>query len=546
MGQPDVNVSNFVSAVQSRLNNSVVGWSFVIGGASIPAKKASGGLARTSANGQPLPFQSSTMTGMGSVSKFFTAIAAVQLLDRPDAGGVEGWNILNATLDSPMYLGLPTYWNIRNDVKTITYRNLLSHTSGLAAEGAQGEPGDDYFSLKTYLSPTPAPGTPPLTPIGQYAYSNVGFALFRLLLPNIVGLVATTAPGQYEQDRSYEYAVQFQNILNDNIWQQLGITGPSQGTPPGDSHAFMYFYPGSSSGYDWSQWKYQGQTLPGLGQPLIAGAATCWISIDQITPVLDSINKMDQRLLTTAQWSHMQGIDVPSGFEGRGLGIDRLTVNIGSNQYRWVEKNGALTWSVSQGSGTLATSVAFFGSMESGSDPNQGPFYAALFLNSDVTGGPGSDNAWFECTKCASLFKPSNGNICPANHQAHTKGGQLILSTNQQPDGQSGWRECSKCSALCYEPSATDTSKCPADGARHAPTGNTFILSQSSQVPVGFENNWRWCKNCGVLAFAGSNSSAGACAAGGAHQFVLSGSNYTIQGEPNADAVLIEAFSKSI
>src|SRR5580700_8836868 len=131
MGLPDVSVNNFVSAVKARLKNSVVGYSCVIGGAAIPATKFSAGSARTAANGQSFPFESSTPTGIGSVSKFITAIAAVQLLDRPDAGGVVGWNILNATRDSPMYLGLPPYWDLRSDIKTITYRDLLTHTSGL-------------------------------------------------------------------------------------------------------------------------------------------------------------------------------------------------------------------------------------------------------------------------------------------------------------------------------------------------------------------------------------------------------------------------------
>lgn len=127
--------------------------------------------------------------------------------------------------------------------QAITYRDLLTHMSGLAPEGSPNEPGPDYFSLKTYLSPTPTPGTPPLGPRGVAAYSNVGFALFRLLLPNIVGLIPTTPPGQYEQERAFQYATAFQQILNDNQLGQLGITGPSQGTPPGNDHAFMYFYP---------------------------------------------------------------------------------------------------------------------------------------------------------------------------------------------------------------------------------------------------------------------------------------------------------------
>jgi Beta-lactamase len=558
MGTPVVNVDKFVSAVEARLKNSVVGYAFVIGGADVPAVKSSGGSARTAADAPALSFETSTPTGVGSVSKFITAIAAVQLLDRPDAGQVEGWNILNATLDTPMYKALPVYWDLRTDIQQITFRDLLTHTSGLAYEGEKGEPGVDYFSLKTYLSPHPAPGTPPLGPRGKAAYSNVGFALFRLLLPNIVGLVSTDPPGQYEQQRAEEYAIQYQNILNDNIWEQLKIVGPSQGTPPGNEHAFMYVYPGSSPGYDWSQWKYPGQTSPGEGQPLVAGAGTLWVSIDQFAQLIDSINKMDQSLLTVDQWSHMQGIGVPSGYENYGMGIDDLAVTVNNNQYRWVEKNGGISWFVSSGAGSFTASVAFFGSMQPGPNPDNGPFYAALFLNSDISGGPGTVAGWYQCTQCDTLFSPSNGGVCPKNQPGvakppHQNWGQYFLGTNQVPDGQSNWRQCSNCGALCYQASSTDPSCCPAaNGGRHVLTGDTYIVSQTGQSDSDHQANWRWCKNCGVLAnpMGSQTASVGVCAyegKGGPHEFIVTDSNYAIQEYiGGADTVLLEAFEASI
>ena len=144
-----------------------------------------------------------------------------------------------------------------------------------------------------------------------------------------------------------------------------------------------------------------------------------------------------------------------------------------------------------------------------------------------------------------SRSKNTYTNNFPSTNAAHTQGGQRILSTNQQPDGQSNWTQCSKCGALCFEPSATDPSQCAA-GGRHAPTGATFVLSQTGQATLEIQANWRWCKNCGVLAYSGGNASAGRCAAGGPHQFVLTDSNYALQGSVDADAVLIEAFSASI
>ena len=209
MGTPVVNVSNFLSAVQSRLKNSVVGYSFVIGGAAIPAKKFSAGSARTAANGQSFPFESSTPSGVGSVSKFITAIAAVQLLDRPDAGGVEGWNILNATLDSPMYKGLPTYWDLRSDIQAITYRDLLTHTSGLGYGFSVGGPiSRAYMRLPFGQGPdawlAALAGLPLVHQPGErltYGHSS-----------DVVGVLASRVEGK-----------PFHQVLDERILQPLGM-----------------------------------------------------------------------------------------------------------------------------------------------------------------------------------------------------------------------------------------------------------------------------------------------------------------------------------
>ena len=57
MNTPVVNVGKFVSAVQARLKDSVVGYAFVIGGAAVPAVKDSAGSARTAADAPALSFQ---------------------------------------------------------------------------------------------------------------------------------------------------------------------------------------------------------------------------------------------------------------------------------------------------------------------------------------------------------------------------------------------------------------------------------------------------------------------------------------------------------
>src|SRR5689334_11234895 len=143
MSQPSVNLDNFLSVIQQRLTGKVVGYACVVGDASGKSLRYSWGAAQTTVDASPaMPFETWTQLGVASVSKLFDAIAAVQLL--------EGWQ---ANLDTPMYLALPKGWTVQDPaVKLITFRQLLTHTSGLVPANSQGEPQQDFASLQAYLS----------------------------------------------------------------------------------------------------------------------------------------------------------------------------------------------------------------------------------------------------------------------------------------------------------------------------------------------------------------------------------------------------------
>jgi hypothetical protein len=531
--QPDVR--KFIKVVQQTLTKNVVGYAGVIGTAA-GFHTFHGGNARTTADAKvAVPFEVTTPCGIASVSKLLTALAAVQLLD-----GVPGLN-----LDSPMYKALPADWKIQDpQVQGITFRELLTHTSGLPRDNPVGSL--DYASLQKFICQTKVLGpasnsSPPRYPV---AYSNLGFALFRILLPIVHSIKAPPGshpwkdnPNLPPDERAQLFADEYEAIIVANVFGRVGVTGPCTGTPGGHSYAFGYTFPGTSHGIDQSPEKQQ----------LQAGPGAWFVSINQITPVLASLSSIDGKILTADQWNHMQSIDVPPGYEklGNGLGIDELTDSgTGGTGYRWVEKNG--------GYENQTASVAFFGSMVP--DRNaQGPFYAALFVNSDISGGPGSVASWHQCTKCDTLFYPSNGGVCPATGTAkgpHSNWGEYILNTKQVPGGQSNWRRCSNCGALCHAASSTEPSSCPAaGGGRHVPAGQTFIVAATNQSDLVHQTLWRWCKNCGVLAYSFGNASAGVCAyegKAGPHEFVLSDDIYSLQQPIGPDVVLLQAFRESI
>lgn len=399
MTQPGVDTGKFLSHIQTKLDGHVVGYSCVVGNAN-GSWPHSYGDARTvidtpqpdpvvppgdrQSNVGPPPIHhgpihapahvrvtTSTSFGIASASKLLTALAAVKLLD-PAQGG-KPQNHLGLTLDSKAWQALPTDWKINDSFKNITFRQLLTHTSGLSDADATGQ---DYAHLQAMIAKTVLP--PPPQPPKYTGYCNRAFDLFRILLPTLNG--AVDDHGLTDDERAYAFAKEYQQIVTQYVFTPVNVSGPFTETPNTNTYAFGYTFPGDSAGNDQS-------TNPGDSVLFLGAGSGCWfVSIDEITPVLISLTNIDKRILSPDQWNHMQGIDVPPGFEntelGIGLGLDSVFDKQGSGAtgYRWVEKNG--------GYASQASSVAFFGSMVPDHVTN-GPLYAALFINSNIESPPG-------------------------------------------------------------------------------------------------------------------------------------------------------------
>lgn len=86
---------------------------------------------------------------------------------------------------------------------------------------------------------------------------------------------------------------------------------------------------------------------------------------------------------------------------------------------------------------------------------------------------------------------------------------------------QRGWRSCIKCDTLFYAPLA---SICTKGGSHDGGTRPAYLPYVGGQP--GCQENWRWCKRCGVMFFGGGDG--GRCRAGGAHDPSGSG-NYALR-----------------
>jgi CubicO group peptidase (beta-lactamase class C family) len=500
-----VAIADVYDNIAAKLNGNVVGYACSIGRASIGAY--SHGYARTSANAPARLFLPSTKIPVASVSKVVTTLAAIRVLAKN-----------NVSLDAGIGGHLPSDWKLDPYVASITFRQLLQHRSGIKDYGNNAQ---DYATLKAFFTQSVDPtkntmcqgaavvNPPnPINPNNKTAcYSNYNFSIFRVLLPWIDGFVDDPP------NRPAKLAAAYIKLVEANVFEPVGAQGvdakPPASGPQSAAYAFSYRYPGTSGGYNWGD------------SSLGVGAAGWYLAIDDIDKVLNSLNKNDGRILTAAQVQDM---------ETTRMGWDATQDGSG---YRWVEKNGG--WSAA--GTTISTSIALFG-------PG---VFGALFVNSDIA-GPGLQNNWKECAKCETLVFAGNASAgqCPAGGtHDNTKGKNYLVATKASGVvGQENWRWCNKCQALSFAGSPS-LGTCSAGGQHdHAGSGNYVLAQTSGGTPADdTQNNWRWCKECQVLAYAGSPSTA--CSAGGVHDYSSSG-NYVLGYVVSADTVLREAYMKAL
>jgi CubicO group peptidase (beta-lactamase class C family) len=368
-GKQCINVCRLEKEIRNRLDGHVVGYSFFAG--QYP-HFASGGLARTAADGGAQPFTPATKLTVGSVAKFVTAVGTIAVLDK-----------YGVSVDAPIGPYLPSDWSAASShVKNLTFAQLLSQTTGIKDYGNVAQ---TYAQLKSFytqpvsnaaLTTCPNNTNPiamnPINPNNTTScYSNYNFAILRLLLPNVAGYAEDANPATRPQTLSN----QFQALVQQNVFDKVGQYGvackPPSANPGASNYAWAHNYPGSSAGYDWGD------------ESLFCGAASWYLSIEDITKVLMSLNAKDGKILKT----------VPDRFAE--MRIRRFGFDIANDTE--VEKNGGWGNSI----GVITTSVAVFG-------PVKGPrVLAALFLDSDISGGlnaGGGAQAVLEQAYNASLY----------------------------------------------------------------------------------------------------------------------------------------------
>ncbi len=201
-----------------RLKGNCVGYSLIVSYKGQYKTSRSGGQSRRM---QDAPAQGFTMYdkySIASVSKTITTTALIKKLSEMPGG-------MN-NLDAPIWTYLPAHWQIGNNIKTITFRQLLTHTSGFRYDPDPKKDGDDYQTLKNLISAGISLGNK------TYLYNNRNFAILRLIIPklaqyNIISIAVNT-PAAILKSLEVAQALQFANAYKDYcrqvIFNKLGTT----------------------------------------------------------------------------------------------------------------------------------------------------------------------------------------------------------------------------------------------------------------------------------------------------------------------------------
>jgi len=150
--------------IKDAFENEVIGYQYAIARNGQLMRTGAAGLARTSTDG-PQTAQSATKEmNIASTSKTITATVLIQLLE--DRG---------VSVDSSISPWLPASWVKGPGINQLTFRDLLTHQSGLNHNNGGNY---DLDSLRSYIQLGVVAAEK-----ATYKYQNGNFALFRVAIP---------------------------------------------------------------------------------------------------------------------------------------------------------------------------------------------------------------------------------------------------------------------------------------------------------------------------------------------------------------------------
>ncbi len=318
--QPDTekkkfSYSKFAENLKKRLDDTTTGYGISIYGKGVLVEHFTHGDKRTHRDGGDIAFENSSRLFIASMSKTLTAIATIQLLK---ADGLTPNTLIKDYL--------PPDWELGQNIDKITFRDLLTHMSGIRANGPQDCNGELYKQLRCKISKGVK-----LDSMAVQSYQNMNFALLRIIIPKLEGF--NHLPGEANDTSTANKYVRY---VHKNVFDKCGLNGRALTHPDLSENVWYYalLYPGLA-----------GQRFPGDWTPFL-GAYGWFVSVDDYATVINKLFHSD-KLLDKA-WRDTMTTD--------GLGC--YTYGGDHGGYYW--HNGGWSDSETVGDGNLNTCWMYY------------------------------------------------------------------------------------------------------------------------------------------------------------------------------------------
>lgn len=290
-----LNFSEFGTNIQKALDD--VGYVIKIQRGGKTVFSQSSGFAKTPLDGNVIWSPDITMH-TASVSKLITAIGLKRLLLRKDI-----------SIDEKIIDYLPGSWNKGSNIDQITFRQLMTHTSGFKGIGST----TNYIDMKQAVNDG-------VVETGKYDYENVNFSLSRILSFFILyGKqldIKNNWSDQYINDVSKIY---YLNFMQYYVFHPAGVYGATTISNP--SHALAYPIAVASRWWNEETWTptFSGGWPQGDLSETVGG--TGWsLSVNELLKLMHSFRSSEtimpkheaQKLL-----DDRLGIDVVDWYKGK-------------------------------------------------------------------------------------------------------------------------------------------------------------------------------------------------------------------------------------
>lgn len=236
--KPELFEQNLIDYVNAGGNNPV-GWAYTISINGTLEYSDAFGLARTSADGE-LNFSLDKEINVASITKFYTAIAVMQLLEAN-----------NLTIDDKIGEWLPPSWLWGPGIGDLSFKDLLKHQSGLQSTNNNFGTTLVYQGLKDCIQTG-------VINSKTRNYLNVNFALFRVLIPSLWSALEGSPAINIESDGNTQFM--YLLYMQQNIFDRLSL--PLVGCIPEARDVATLYYnvndPGTTRNGqyygDWNPW----------------------------------------------------------------------------------------------------------------------------------------------------------------------------------------------------------------------------------------------------------------------------------------------------